>query len=86
MHGGAATIAIKEETACSFKDETFRDTMRHYAFIVALTALFAAVPAGSEMTRERVELGRHLFYDERLSGNGTQACATCHLQELAFTA
>ena len=43
------------------------------------------VPAGSEMTRERVELGSHLFSDERLSGNGTQACATCHLQELAFT-
>lgn len=37
------------------------------------------------MTPERVELGRHLFYDTRLSGNGTQACATCHRQELAFT-
>jgi cytochrome c peroxidase len=37
------------------------------------------------MTAERVELGRHLFYDTRLSGNGTQSCATCHRQELAFT-
>ena len=37
------------------------------------------------MTPARVELGRHLFYDTRLSGNGTQACATCHRQELAFT-
>jgi cytochrome c peroxidase len=37
------------------------------------------------MTRERVELGRRLFYDHRLSGNGKQACATCHLQKLAFT-
>lgn len=43
------------------------------------------VPADSPMTRERVDLGRHLFYDTRLSGNGTQACATCHRQELAFT-
>ena len=43
------------------------------------------VPADSPMTLERVELGRHLFYDRRLSGNGTQACATCHRQELAFT-
>lgn len=43
------------------------------------------VPADSPMTPERVELGRHLFYDTRLSGNGTQACATCHRQELAFT-
>jgi cytochrome c peroxidase len=32
-----------------------------------------------------VELGRHLFYDKRLSGNGTQACASCHEQARAFT-
>jgi cytochrome c peroxidase len=37
------------------------------------------------MTEEAVELGRHLFYDTRLSVNGTKACASCHLQELAFT-
>lgn len=43
------------------------------------------VPAEAPMTPARVELGRHLFYDRRLSGNGTQACATCHIQSLAFT-
>ncbi|MBL9101995.1 MAG: di-heme enzyme [Myxococcales bacterium] len=42
------------------------------------------VPEDNPMTAEKVELGRHLFYDTRLSGNQTQACATCHLQELAF--
>jgi len=43
------------------------------------------VPQDNPMTAEKVELGRHLFYDERLSANGTQACASCHRQELAFT-
>ena len=43
------------------------------------------VPPDNRMTNEKVELGRHLFYDERLSGNGTQACASCHRQELAFS-
>lgn len=43
------------------------------------------VPAGNPMTQAKVALGRYLFYDKRLSGNGTQACATCHLQKLAFT-
>jgi len=33
----------------------------------------------------RVDLGRHLFYDPRLSGNGKQSCASCHRQDLAFT-
>jgi cytochrome c peroxidase len=37
------------------------------------------------MTSAKVELGRRLFYDRALSGNGTQACASCHRQELAFT-
>jgi cytochrome c peroxidase len=30
-------------------------------------------------------LGRYLFYDQRMSVNHTQSCASCHRQELAFT-
>jgi len=43
------------------------------------------VPRDNPMTREKVELGRYLFYDKRLSLNQTQSCASCHKQELAFT-
>lgn len=43
------------------------------------------VPADNPMSAEKVELGRRLFYDKRLSGNQTYACASCHRQELAFT-
>lgn len=43
------------------------------------------VPADNPMNAAKVELGRHLFYDFRLSENETQACASCHRQELAFT-
>jgi cytochrome c peroxidase len=46
---------------------------------------FPNVPRDSPMTAEKVELGRHLFYDKRLSLNQTQSCATCHRQDLAFT-
>lgn len=42
------------------------------------------VPEDNPMTAEKVRLGRHLFYDPRLSGNGTQSCSTCHLQEFGF--
>jgi cytochrome c peroxidase len=37
------------------------------------------------MSAEKVELGRRLFFDPRLSGNGTQSCASCHRPEIAFT-
>lgn len=43
------------------------------------------VPADNPMSTVKVELGRRLFYDTRLSNNGTQACATCHQQQHAFS-
>ena len=43
------------------------------------------VPADNLMTAAKVELGRYLFYDTRMSVNGKGSCATCHKQELAFT-
>ena len=43
------------------------------------------VPEDNALTVEKVELGRHLFYDERLSANGTQSCASCHHQSHAFS-
>ncbi len=43
------------------------------------------MPADNPMTAAKVELGRHLFYDRRLSANRTVSCASCHRQELAFT-
>ena len=33
----------------------------------------------------RIALGRKLFFDPRLSGNGSMACVTCHVPEQAFT-
>jgi len=43
------------------------------------------VPEDNPMSVAKVELGRHLFYDKRLSSNQTLACATCHHQDKAFT-
>ncbi len=43
------------------------------------------IPDDNPMTVQGVELGRELFYDKRLSGDNTQACATCHLATSAFS-
>lgn len=42
-------------------------------------------PADNPTTPERIELGRHLFFDSRLSGPGYMSCGTCHRPELAFS-
>lgn len=43
------------------------------------------VDPGNPMTEEKFQLGRHLFYDKRLSGNGTMSCGSCHQQGKAFS-
>ncbi len=45
----------------------------------------AVIPASNPYTEEKMQLGRQLFYDTRLSGNGSQSCASCHQQDKAFT-
>ena len=42
------------------------------------------VPAENPMTEAKVELGRRLFYDRRMSINGKGSCSTCHLQQYGF--
>lgn len=44
-----------------------------------------AVPEDNAMTEAKVDLGRHLFYDKRLSVDGSLSCASCHEQKLAFS-
>ncbi|MEZ8780070.1 cytochrome-c peroxidase [Vibrio splendidus] len=38
------------------------------------------VPADNKQTPEKIELGKILFYDGRLSGDTTSPCAGCHIQ------
>ncbi len=43
------------------------------------------VPAANPLTAEKIELGRLLFYDRRLSHNNTFSCAMCHIPEQGFS-
>ena len=77
-----------------------RSLLSRFALAIAFsTGLFAAdfdwnlpkgfprpaVPASNPMSAAKVELGRYLFYDKRMSVNGKESCGSCHRQELAFT-
>jgi cytochrome c peroxidase len=43
------------------------------------------IPADNALTAEGIWLGRLLFHDPLLSGNGTQSCSSCHQQKYSFT-
>jgi cytochrome c peroxidase len=42
------------------------------------------VPLDNPLSDAKAELGRHLFFEERLSGNGLVSCGTCHQQQFGF--
>jgi cytochrome c peroxidase len=43
------------------------------------------IPADNPMTPEKVALGRQLFFDKRLSGDGSRSCYSCHVCEKGLT-
>ena len=73
----ALVLALIAGCTDTKRDEFHWDLPGHFARPV--------VPADNPMTAPKVELGRHLFYDTRLSGDESASCASCHLQRLAFT-
>src|ERR1044071_7296771 len=43
------------------------------------------IPKNNPLTSAKIELGRQLFFEPRLSADGSTSCATCHDPKLAFT-
>lgn len=43
------------------------------------------IPESNPITEEKIQLGRRLFFDRRLSLNDTISCAICHIPEQGFT-
>ena len=43
------------------------------------------IPADNPVTLEKAQLGRKLWFDKRLSGDGSRSCYGCHLKENGLT-
>ncbi|HFD13017.1 MAG TPA: c-type cytochrome [Crenotrichaceae bacterium] len=43
------------------------------------------IPQNNQLSQVKKALGKRLFFDKRLSGDGTISCASCHKPELALT-
>lgn len=84
------TLSIASLVSCGDSSTVYQDSAiaaDASAFDWALPARYPlpVEPENNPMTEAKFQLGRHLFYDQRLSGNGTQACASCHEQSRGFT-
>ena len=52
---------------------------------LGLQATAAYIPDDNPQSAQKIELGRKLYYDARLSKDGTISCASCHAPEKGFT-
>jgi len=53
--------------------------------VPGLQSLIAYIPPANPLTRGKVELGKQLYFDPRISLDGTVSCATCHNPEKGWT-
>ncbi|MBN1590510.1 MAG: hypothetical protein JW888_13425 [Pirellulales bacterium] len=72
---GAATVKHQIEVLDKLMPQKDLDQVPPGVDPIAWKAL---IPEGNAMTPERIALGKKLFFDKRLSADGTVSCATCH--------
>ncbi len=78
------TVSCQDSSQTRIQDASSLD-LEQFTWNIPENIPLPWLPSDKPMTEERFQLGRHLFYDERLSGNGTQSCSSCHQQAKAFS-
>ena len=73
-------------SGCSKDPTTTAEELDHpYALELPPGAPTVPVPAENALTEKRVELGKLLFNEKGMSGDGSLSCASCHLDDHAFS-
>jgi cytochrome c peroxidase len=83
MSAAVATAQLPGES-CAIDRANWAESALRRALSVPLGLPPVPFPADNPPTRARIELGRKLFFDRRLSINKTVSCAMCHVPEQAF--
>lgn len=94
--GGESRAKSKTTTAGRFlassqplgpipRDDSLARPKSLYQVGVPIALTRAVIPPDNPQTPQKIALGERLFFDGRLSADGTVACASCHDQRRAFT-
>ncbi|MCC5987963.1 MAG: c-type cytochrome [Pararhodobacter sp.] len=60
-------------------------SMQEYIDLFEPLPALPPIPSGTTMSAERIDLGRMLFFEPRISSSGVISCATCHNPALGWT-
>ena len=86
-------LAVGILVACSSDEEATKESnvavSADEEAIASAKAMFqplgaVSVPADNPMTAEKIELGKRLYFDARLSGNNVQSCSSCHQPQAGY--
>ena len=84
-------LLIVSASACSKNDSLEVETYEPTPLPLSIPQIFQdniippVIPNTNPQTVEGVALGKKLFFDNKLSGDQTMACASCHSPQHAFT-
>ncbi|MCA9055050.1 MAG: cytochrome-c peroxidase [Planctomycetaceae bacterium] len=82
--GPAEQHARSRENTCDDTDATRTPIVDRSHLNLQPLPPAATAPDDNPTTPAKVELGKLLFFDPRLSGDNTISCATCHIPEKAY--
>ncbi|MGQ0563248.1 MAG: cytochrome-c peroxidase [Gemmatimonadota bacterium] len=82
--GGKILLAFML-SACAAGEQAGERTAYVLALPTGLETLELQIPADNPLTAAKVELGKRLYFDKRLSADSTVACASCHNPRFGFT-
>jgi len=56
-----------------------------YQLVLPAEVIEPLIPEDNPITQTKIELGKELFFDKRLSVDDTVSCATCHNPKFGFS-
>lgn len=77
----AIALAVAVAVPAAAQDSAMRDYIDMFEPLPAMPP----IPSGTTMSQERIDLGRMLFFEPRISASGVISCATCHNPALGWT-
>jgi len=85
MKRSVCALALAALVGCSTVQEAPKKAEEKYPTPAVPGYQDMAIPADNPLTAAKVELGKKLYYDKRLSGDGSRACYSCHVKEKGLT-
>ena len=80
-----AVSGVLAAAAIGFSGTVVADEFAEYRDYFEPLPALPPIPADNSLTKEKIELGKMLFFEPRISASGVISCATCHNPALGWT-